>query len=54
MPETRAFEITDSIWKPGADWAHFLGDPGALDQPNRYAGEDYRVESYDAAIHDLQ
>lgn len=41
LAEAKAFENMDSIWKPGADWADFIGDPKALDQPNRYAGEDY-------------
>ncbi len=41
LPEAKAFEVMDSIWRPGADWAHFIGDPDAQDQPNRYAGEDY-------------
>lgn len=31
----------DSIWRPGSDWADFIGNPGAAGQPNRYAGEDY-------------
>ncbi|WP_420335347.1 protein tyrosine phosphatase family protein [Roseibium sp.] len=41
MPETEAFENMDGIWRPGADWAEFIGNPDASDQPNRYAGEDY-------------
>ncbi|APX10404.1 protein tyrosine phosphatase family protein [Tateyamaria omphalii] len=31
----------DSIWRPGEDWADFIGEPAAKGQPNRYAGEDY-------------
>jgi len=41
LSETTAFENMDSIWKPGADWAQFIGNPDARDQPNRFAGEDY-------------
>lgn len=41
LSETAAFENMDSIWKPGADWSQFIGNPDARDQPNRYAGEDY-------------
>ena len=36
-----AFENMESIWRPGADWADFIANPDAADQPNRYAGEDY-------------
>lgn len=36
-----AFANMDSIWRPGNDWAAFIGDPAAIGQPNRYAGEDY-------------
>ncbi len=39
--ETEAFATMDGIWRPGADWAAFIGDESAADQPNRYAGEDY-------------
>lgn len=39
--QTRAFEIMDSIWKPGNDWADFIADPAAKGMPNRYAGDDY-------------
>ncbi|MEM9707768.1 MAG: protein tyrosine phosphatase family protein [Pseudomonadota bacterium] len=31
----------ESIWRPGDDWATFIGKPEAMGQPNRYAGEDY-------------
>ncbi|WP_317057347.1 protein tyrosine phosphatase family protein [Roseovarius rhodophyticola] len=31
----------DSIWRPGNDWADFVGIPDATGKPNRYAGEDY-------------
>lgn len=41
LPETRAFEIMESIWKPGNDWADFIDAPNARGLPNRYAGEDY-------------
>lgn len=36
-----AFANMDSIWRPGDDWADFIGDPAAKGQPNRYAGDDY-------------
>lgn len=36
-----AFANMDSIWRPGHDWAEFIGDARAKGQPNRYAGEDY-------------
>ncbi|WP_299043823.1 protein tyrosine phosphatase family protein [uncultured Tateyamaria sp.] len=36
-----AFDTMDSIWRPGDDWADFIGDPKAKGQPNRYAGDDY-------------
>ena len=36
-----AFTNMDGIWRPGADWAAFIGEPSAQNQPNRYAGEDY-------------
>ena len=36
-----AFHNMESIWRPGSDWADFVGIPGAAGQPNRYAGEDY-------------
>lgn len=41
LSKTAAFENMDSIWRPGADWAHFIGNPDARNLPNRYAGEDY-------------
>lgn len=31
----------DSIWRPGNDWAAFIGDTDAEGQPNRYAGYNY-------------
>ena len=36
-----AFQTMDSIWRPGSDWADFIGNPDAKSQMNRYAGEDY-------------
>lgn len=36
-----AFDNMQSIWRPGEDWADFIGDPAARGQENRYAGEDY-------------
>lgn len=41
LTEASAFAIMDSIWKPGDDWAIFIGDENAKGRPNRYAGEDY-------------
>lgn len=41
MTVTRAQENMDSIWRPGSDWADFIGSLEAVGQPNRYAGEDY-------------
>ncbi|MEM9497344.1 MAG: protein tyrosine phosphatase family protein [Pseudomonadota bacterium] len=41
MSEDDAFALMDSIWRPGNDWAAFIGDPDAEGRPNRYAGEDY-------------
>lgn len=31
----------DGIWRPGGDWASFIGEPDAIGELNRYAGEDY-------------
>lgn len=31
----------ESIWRPGNDWAAFIGKPEAAGQPNLYAGDDY-------------
>jgi len=36
-----AFARMDGIWRPGSDWADFIGDAGAAGLANRYAGEDY-------------
>ncbi len=41
MPETDALALMDGIWRPGNDWAEFIGNRDAVGQPNRYAGEDY-------------
>ncbi len=40
-PKSRAFALMDGIWRPGGVWARFIGDEGAVDLPNRYAGHDY-------------
>lgn len=40
-PEDVAFARMDGIWRPGDDWADFIGDAEAAGRPNRYAGEDY-------------
>ncbi len=39
--EPEAHALMDGIWRPGGVWAKFIGDDQSLDQPNRYAGEDY-------------
>ena len=36
-----AFAMMDGIWRPGHDWAAFIGDTDALDKPNLYEGDDY-------------
>ncbi|MEM8776457.1 MAG: protein tyrosine phosphatase family protein [Pseudomonadota bacterium] len=36
-----AYANMESIWRPGSDWAKFIGDSGAAGRPNLYAGEDY-------------
>ena len=41
IDERQAYKLMDSIWKPGDDWASFVGRQDAVAQPNRYAGEDY-------------
>ena len=41
MPVSDALENMHSIWRPGSDWADFIGNTDAIGQPNRYAGEDY-------------
>ncbi len=41
LPEAEAQALMDSIWRPGNDWADFIGRQDAIGQPNRYAGEDY-------------
>ncbi|MEL6677929.1 MAG: protein tyrosine phosphatase family protein, partial [Pseudomonadota bacterium] len=41
VSEDAALANMASIWRPGDDWADFVGNPDARGQPNRYAGEDY-------------
>lgn len=41
MPEQDAAALMDGIWRPGNDWAEFIGDDTAKGQPNRYAGDEY-------------
>lgn len=41
LSETETQALMDSIWRPGNDWADFIGNRDAIGQPNRYAGEDY-------------
>ena len=38
----KAFNLMDSIWRPGEKWAKFIDSEEATGQPNLYAGEDYR------------
>lgn len=39
--EIDAFALMDGIWRPGDDWANFIGSEEAIGQTNRYAGDDY-------------
>lgn len=39
--EADAYALMDGIWRPGDDWAQFIGRADAVGQPNRYAGHDY-------------
>jgi protein tyrosine phosphatase (PTP) superfamily phosphohydrolase (DUF442 family) len=41
LSEATAFETMDGIWRPGDDWAEFVGRADATGQPNRYKGKDY-------------
>ncbi|MEM9435182.1 MAG: protein tyrosine phosphatase family protein [Pseudomonadota bacterium] len=41
LSESDAYAMMDSIWRPGGDWAEFIGKSDAQGQPNLYAGEDY-------------
>ncbi|MEM7215691.1 MAG: protein tyrosine phosphatase family protein [Pseudomonadota bacterium] len=41
LAESDAKALMDGIWRPGNDWAQFIGDPDAVGKPNRYCGEDY-------------
>ena len=41
IPERDAFAMMDGIWRPGDDWAAFVGLSDSVGQPNRYAGDDY-------------
>ena len=41
----QAFDLMDSIWRPGGVWAQFIDKPEDGDQPNRYAGYEYEVQS---------
>ena len=36
-----AFDLMESIWRPGGVWAKFIGKPSDVSLPNRYAGYDY-------------
>lgn len=41
IPQSKAIEIMESIWRPGANWAAFIGNMAASNSPNLYAGKDY-------------
>lgn len=41
MSEKQAFAMMDGIWRPGDDWARFIGSDEAIGRPNRFAGYDY-------------
>lgn len=36
-----AFARMDGIWRPGRDWAAFIGEDDAANRDNLYAGDDY-------------
>ena len=40
-PVDEAFEMMEGIWRPGDDWAKFIGNEDAIGKPNLYAGDDY-------------
>ncbi|MEO1025583.1 MAG: protein tyrosine phosphatase family protein [Pseudomonadota bacterium] len=42
---TRAFALMDGIWRPGGVWADFIGDDASLDQPNRFEGYEYKLDT---------
>ena len=39
--EQEMFEIMDGIWRPGGNWACFIGDESAVEKPNRFLGYEY-------------
>ncbi|MEM7734133.1 MAG: protein tyrosine phosphatase family protein [Pseudomonadota bacterium] len=41
LSEAEAKANMESIWRPGDDWAAFVGIDDAKGRPNRYKGEDY-------------
>ena len=41
IPVDLAFSIMDGTWRPGDDWADFIGDPNAKGKPNTYLGYEY-------------
>ena len=41
IPVDLAFAIMDGIWRPGDDWADFIGDANAKGKPNIYLGYEY-------------
>lgn len=41
MPDSKAREEMESIWRPGGVWASFVTDEEASGLPHRFAGRDY-------------
>ena len=39
--EKSAFDMMEGIWRPGNDWAEFIGNKDAIGKANLYAGDDY-------------
>ncbi|MEM7299885.1 MAG: protein tyrosine phosphatase family protein [Pseudomonadota bacterium] len=41
LSKADAFALMDGIWRPGDDWADFIGEESARGEPNRYKGYEY-------------
>lgn len=41
VPEARAYQFMETVWRPGGVWASFIGRDEETSLPNRYAGRDY-------------
>lgn len=39
--QVEAFKMMEGIWRPGNDWAEFIGNEDAVGKPNLYEGDDY-------------